>query len=94
MDYMEEMNKNYEIKTALENKETLMDLASGAYHFDLVLSISDLQSSNYQSFNDWVSCLQATYEPFNDGLTVTMQEQLITGISDDNYLKMLGIIKY
>lgn len=93
MDCMEEMNKNYEIQTALDNKDTLIDLASGAYHFDLVLSIADLQNSDYQSFNDWVSCLQATYEPFNDGLTVAMQEQLITGISDDDYLKMIGIIE-
>jgi len=93
MDYMVEMNKNYEIQTALENKEILIELASGAYHFDLVLSIADLQSSDDQSFNDWVSCLQEAYEPFNNGLTVAMQEQLITGISDDDYLKMLGIIK-
>ena len=93
MDYMAEMNKNYEIQTALDNKETLMELASGAYHFDLVLSIADLQSSDDQSFNDWISCLQEAYEPFNNGLTVAMQEQLITGISDDDYLKMLGIIK-
>lgn len=93
MDNIEEINKNYEIKTALENKDILIDLASGAYHFDLVLSIADLQNSDYQSFNDWVSCLQATYEPFNDGLTVAMQEQLITGISDDDYLKMIGIIE-
>lgn len=93
MDNIEEINKNYEIKTALENKDILIDLASGAYHFDLVLSIADLQNSDYQSFNDWVSCLQATYEPFNDGLTVAMQEQLITGISDNDYLKMLGIIE-
>lgn len=94
MDYMAEMNKNYEIQTALENKEILIELASGAYHFDLVLSIADLQNSDHQSFNDWISCLQEVYEPFNNGLTVAMQEQLITGISDDNYLKMLGIIKY
>lgn len=93
MDYMAEMNKNYEIQTALDNKETLMELASGAYHFDLVLSIADLQSSDDQSFNDWISCLQEVYEPFNNGLTVAMQEQLITGISNDNYLKMLGIVK-
>lgn len=93
MDYIVEMNKNYEIQTALDNKETLIELASGAYHFDLVLSIADLQSSDYQSFNDWISCLQEAYEPFNNGLTVAMQEQLITGISDDDYLKMLGIIK-
>jgi len=93
MDNIEEMIKNYEIQTALDNKDTLIDLASGAYHFDLVLSIADLQNSDYQSFNDWVSCLQATYEPFNDGLTVAMQEQLITGISDDDYLKMIGIIE-
>lgn len=93
MDNIEEMIKNYEIQTALENKEILIDLASGAYHFDLVLSIADLQNSDYQSFNDWVSCLQATYELFNDGLTVAMQEQLITGISDDDYLKMIGIIE-
>jgi len=93
MDNIEEINKNYEIKTALENKDILIDLASGAYHFDLVLSIADLQNSDYQSFNDWVSCLQATYEPFNDGLTVAMQEQLITDISDDDYLKMIGIIE-
>lgn len=93
MDYMEEMNKNYEIKTALDYKETLIELASGAYHFDLVLRIADLQSSDDQSFNDWISCLQATYEPFNEGLTVAMQEQLITGISDNDYLKMLGITK-
>ncbi len=93
MDNIEEIIKNYEIQTALENKEILIDLASGACHFDLVLSIADLQNSDYQSFNDWVSCLQATYEPFNDGLTVAMQEQLITGISDDDYLKMIGIIE-
>lgn len=93
MDYMEEIDKKYEIQIALDNKDTLIELASGAYHFDLVLSIADLQSSDYQSFNDWISCLQATYEPFNNGLTVTMQEQLITGISDDDYLKMLGIIE-
>jgi len=93
MDYMAEMNKNYEIQTALENKDTLIELASDAYHFDLVLSIADLQSSDYQSFNDWVSCLQATYEPFNDGLTVAMQEKIITGIGDNDYLKMLGIIE-
>jgi len=93
MDNIEEMIKNYEIQTALDNKDTLIDLASGAYHFDLVLSIADLQNSDYQSFNDWVACLQATYEPFNDGLTVAMQEQLITGISDDDYLKMIGIIE-
>lgn len=93
MDNIEEMNKKYEIQIALDNKDTLVELASGAYHFDLVLNIADLQSSDYQSFNDWVSCLQATYEPFNDGLTVAMQEQLITGISDDDYLKMIGIIE-
>jgi len=93
MDNIEEMIKNYEIQTALENKEILIDLASGAYHFDLVLRIADLQSSDDQSFNDWISCLQATYEPFNDGLTVAMQERLITGISDDDYLKMIGIIE-
>jgi len=93
MDNIEEMIKNYEIQTALENKEILIDLASSAYHFDLVLSIADLQGSDYQSFNDWVSCLQEAHEPFNNGLTVAMQEQLITGISDDDYLKMLGIIE-
>jgi len=93
MDNIEEMIKNYEIQTALENKEILIDLASGAYQFDLVLRIADLQSSDDQSFNDWISCLQATYEPFNDGLTVAMQERLITGISDDDYLKMIGIIE-
>jgi len=32
MDNIEEMIKNYEIQTALDNKDTLIDLASGAYH--------------------------------------------------------------